>query len=149
MRLFPDQCVNVTVLPCLCVCITAVACCLLLRLYLPLWPQVSHKRQRKSYSLRAASKSVLQQYFFMTQLPSVFGFVSPMITYFALGVTNWCALLQGLQHKTHKVSMSTQQSVGVCNATNAAQHCWNACFLVRLGRMPNACVSVLCHWSCR
>lgn len=25
----------------------------------------------------------------MTQLPSVFGFVSPMITYFALGVTNW------------------------------------------------------------
>lgn len=25
----------------------------------------------------------------MTQLPSVFGFVSPMITYFALGVRNW------------------------------------------------------------
>lgn len=25
----------------------------------------------------------------MTQLPSVFGFVSPMITYFALHVRNW------------------------------------------------------------
>lgn len=42
---------------------------------------------RRSYSLRAASKSVVQQYFFMSQLPSVFAFVSPMITYFALGIT--------------------------------------------------------------
>jgi hypothetical protein len=44
---------------------------------------------RRSYSLRAASKSVVQQYFFMSQLPSVFAFVSPMITYFALGITNF------------------------------------------------------------
>lgn len=51
--------------------------------------EAPHKAGRKSYSLRAASKSVLQQYFFMTQLPSVFGFVSPMITFFALGVQNW------------------------------------------------------------
>jgi hypothetical protein len=46
-------------------------------------------RRRKSYNLRAAGKSMLQQYYYMTQLPSVFGFISPMITYFALKVTNW------------------------------------------------------------
>lgn len=45
----------------------------------------TRKPGRKSYSLRTASKSLIQQYFFMTQLPSVFSFVSPMITYFALG----------------------------------------------------------------
>lgn len=43
----------------------------------------------KSYSLLAATRSMLQQYYYMTQLPSVFGFVSPMITYFALRITNW------------------------------------------------------------
>jgi hypothetical protein len=47
------------------------------------------KSSRKSYALCAASKTVMQQYFFMTQLPSVFGFVSPMITFFALGVQNF------------------------------------------------------------
>lgn len=31
----------------------------------------------------------MQQFFFQTQLPAVFGFVSPMITYFALRITNW------------------------------------------------------------
>lgn len=58
---------------------------------LPLYfAQVVHMRpRRKSYSLRAASKAIVQQYFFMTQLPSVFGFISPMITFFALGVQNW------------------------------------------------------------
>jgi hypothetical protein len=50
---------------------------------------VGRKPGRKSYALRAASKSVMQQYFFMTQLPSVFGFVSPMITFFALGIQNF------------------------------------------------------------
>eukprot|EP00882_Tetradesmus_deserticola_P000612 GHRQ01000668.1.p1 GENE.GHRQ01000668.1~~GHRQ01000668.1.p1 ORF type:complete len:505 (+),score=214.51 GHRQ01000668.1:245-1759(+) len=44
---------------------------------------------RKSYALRASVKSLLQQFFYMTQLPAVFGFVSPMITYFALNITNW------------------------------------------------------------
>lgn len=29
------------------------------------------------------------RYYYMTQLPSAFGFVSPMITYFALDVRNW------------------------------------------------------------
>ncbi|KAF8058367.1 hypothetical protein HT031_005685 [Scenedesmus sp. PABB004] len=46
-------------------------------------------RRRKSYALRAAAKSVVMQYYMMTQIPSIFGFVSPMITYFALRVTNW------------------------------------------------------------
>jgi hypothetical protein len=32
---------------------------------------------------------MLQQYYYMTQLPTVFGFISPMITYFSLGVQNW------------------------------------------------------------
>ncbi len=31
----------------------------------------------------------MQQYYYMSQLPSVFGFVSPMITYFSLNITNW------------------------------------------------------------
>lgn len=63
-------------------------------LYCLLVPQPpAHRSGRKSYSLRAASKSVMQQYFFMTQLPTVFGFVSPMITFFALGVQNlWIKL---------------------------------------------------------
>jgi len=47
------------------------------------------QKTRRSYSLRAASKSMLQQYYYMTQLPTVFGFISPMITYFSLGVQNW------------------------------------------------------------
>lgn len=42
-----------------------------------------------SYSLRAAIKSMVQQFYYMVQLPSVFGFVAPMITYFSLGVQNW------------------------------------------------------------
>ena len=52
--------------------------------------QVSSKKSgRKSYSLRASSKALVQQYFFMSQLATVFSFVSPMITYFALGITNF------------------------------------------------------------
>jgi hypothetical protein len=50
---------------------------------------VPAKRRRKSYRLGAATKSIMQQFFFQTQLPAVFGFVSPMITYFALRITNW------------------------------------------------------------
>jgi hypothetical protein len=42
-----------------------------------------------SYSLRAAVRGLVQQWYYMTQLPAVFGFVSPMITYFALREHNW------------------------------------------------------------
>jgi hypothetical protein len=44
---------------------------------------------RRSYSLRAAGKSIVQQFFMMGQMPMIFGFLSPMVTYFSLGVTNW------------------------------------------------------------
>lgn len=47
------------------------------------------KPRRKGYALRASAKALVQQYYYMTQLPSVFGFVSPMITYFGLNITNW------------------------------------------------------------
>jgi cytochrome c biogenesis protein CcdA len=59
-----------------------VLCCAVL--------QVPQQRPgRKSYSLRASSKALVQQYFFMSQLATVFSFVSPMITYFALNITNF------------------------------------------------------------
>lgn len=49
----------------------------------------AQRKGRTSYSLRAAIKSFVSQFFYMVQLPAVFGFVSPMITYFSIGVTNW------------------------------------------------------------
>ncbi|KAI8471159.1 MAG: hypothetical protein J3K34DRAFT_418255 [Monoraphidium minutum] len=42
-----------------------------------------------SYSLRAAIRSMIQQWFYMVQLPAVFGFVSPMITFASLREQNW------------------------------------------------------------
>lgn len=49
----------------------------------------AQRKGRVSYSLRGAIKSMVQQFFYMVQLPAVFGFVAPMITYFSLNVTNW------------------------------------------------------------
>uniref|UniRef100_A0A383WDT2 Uncharacterized protein n=1 Tax=Tetradesmus obliquus TaxID=3088 RepID=A0A383WDT2_TETOB len=51
--------------------------------------ELGGKPRRKGYALRASAKALVQQYYYMTQLPSVFGFVSPMITYFGLNITNW------------------------------------------------------------
>ena len=51
--------------------------------------EYARRKGRVSYSLRAALKSMVQQFFYMVQLPAVFGFVSPMITYFALRGENW------------------------------------------------------------
>ncbi|GBF94992.1 hypothetical protein Rsub_07493 [Raphidocelis subcapitata] len=47
------------------------------------------KGRRVSYSLRAAIKAMVQQFYYMTQLPAVFGFVAPMITFFSLNEMNW------------------------------------------------------------